>query len=222
MTVRDNRVGYNKPSIPPKVTATCNLLNHTPIYSTSHFASIVDYHHLSSQRMSTKGSPPKTANMAPPGGLLASEERDDDNSESSDNSLRTAPGKDSQLGEHTNQCHPPQAYGYPLAQQPFPGTPQFYRHSPFNMTPSSQQTTSARQGFPTYGPQCPRYDVHQGGYCGSQMFPPSADSRIRAVNSRCTEGAFGTAGRQSSPSADIFQLSSSIWTSFRHTWQTAN
>jgi len=40
------------------------------------------------------------------------------------------------------------------------------------MTHSSQPTTSASQGYPGYGPQWQGYDLHQGGYIGSQMFPP--------------------------------------------------
>jgi len=41
----DNRIGYKKPFIPLKVTATCNILNHTPIDSISNLASIVIYHY---------------------------------------------------------------------------------------------------------------------------------------------------------------------------------
>ena len=44
-TFRDNRMGYKKPVIPPKVTATCNILNNTQIDSISLLASIVVYHH---------------------------------------------------------------------------------------------------------------------------------------------------------------------------------
>jgi len=40
------------------------------------------------------------------------------------------------------------------------------------MTHSSQPTTSASQGYPCYGPPWQGYDLHQGGYSGSQMFPP--------------------------------------------------
>ena len=40
------------------------------------------------------------------------------------------------------------------------------------MTHSSQPTRSARQGYPSYGPPWQGYDLHQGGYCRSQMFPP--------------------------------------------------
>jgi len=40
------------------------------------------------------------------------------------------------------------------------------------MTCSSQPTTSTSQGYPNYGPQWQGYDLHRGGYGGSQMFPP--------------------------------------------------
>jgi hypothetical protein len=40
------------------------------------------------------------------------------------------------------------------------------------MTHSSQPTTSASQGYPGYGPPWQGYDLHQGAYGGSQMFPP--------------------------------------------------
>jgi hypothetical protein len=36
------------PFIPLKVTATCNILNHTPIDAISHLASRVVYHYLGS------------------------------------------------------------------------------------------------------------------------------------------------------------------------------
>jgi len=54
-------MGYKKPFIPLKVTATCNILNYTLIYSVSLLASIVVYHHLCSQNMLMNRSPPKTA-----------------------------------------------------------------------------------------------------------------------------------------------------------------
>jgi len=165
-------MGYKKRFIPPKVTATCNILNHTLIYSISLLASIVVYHHLCSQTVSTNGSPPKTGNMARPGGLFGTQQRREDNSESSENSSHTATGKDSPFGKQTYQYQPPHGYGYPLSQQPFPGAPQFYQHSPFNMTYSSHPTTSARQGYQHYGPPWQEYNLHQGGYGGSQMFPP--------------------------------------------------
>ena len=76
---------YKMPFLLPKVTATCNILNHTAIYSASHCAFIVVYHRLCSPTMSTKGSPPKTAYMAPPGGQFGSQQCRDDNSESPDN-----------------------------------------------------------------------------------------------------------------------------------------
>jgi len=163
---------YKKPFIPPMVTAPCNILNHTLIYSISLLASIVVYHHLCSQNMSTNGSPPKTAIMAHPGGLFGTQQLLQDNSESSENSSPTATGKDSPFGKQTNQYQPPHGYGYLPSQQPFPGAPQFYQHSPFNMTHSSQPTTSARQGYQSYGPPWQGYDLHQGGYDESHMFPP--------------------------------------------------
>ena len=45
-TVRDNEIGYKPPFIPLMVAATCNILNHTPIYSITYFACIVVYHFL--------------------------------------------------------------------------------------------------------------------------------------------------------------------------------
>jgi len=121
--------------------------------------------------MSTKRSPPKTVNIAPPGVLFCSQQHDDDNSESPDKSSRHAIRKDSQFGNHTNQ-YPPQGYVYPPSQRPFPGALQFYHQSPFNMTHSSRPTSSASQQYPSYGPPWQGYDLHQGGYGGSQMFPP--------------------------------------------------
>jgi hypothetical protein len=122
--------------------------------------------------MSTKGSPPKTVNMAPPGCLFGLQQCCDNNSESPDKSSQPATRKDSQVGIHTKQYHRPQGYGYPLSQQRFPGAPQFYHQSPFNMTHSSQPTSSTSQGYPGYGPPWQGYDLHQGGYDGSQMIPP--------------------------------------------------
>jgi len=148
----DNRMGYKTPFIPPKVTATCNILNDTLIYSISLLAAIVVYKYLGSQNMSTNGSPPKTANMARPVGPFGMQQRPEDSSESSDNSSGTATGKDSPFGTQSNQCHLPHGYGYLPSQQPFPGTLQFYQQSPFNLTHSSQPTTSASQEYPSYGP----------------------------------------------------------------------
>jgi len=122
--------------------------------------------------MSTKGSPPKIMNMGPPGSLFGSQQRGDDSSKSPHKSSRHATRKDSQFGIHTNQYHPPQGYGYPPSQQLFQGAPQFYHQSSLNMTHSSQPTSSAIQAHPSYGPPWQGYDLHQGGYGGSQMFPP--------------------------------------------------
>jgi len=110
--------------------------------------------------------------MAPPGGLFGSEQHGDANSESLDTSSRHATRKDSQLGKHSSQYHPPQGYGYPPPQQPSPGAPQFYHQFPFNMTHSLQPTSSASQQYRSYGPLWQGFDLHQGGYGGYQMFPP--------------------------------------------------
>jgi len=158
--------------IPPKVTSTCNILNHTPIDCISHLALIVFYYHLCSRRMLKNGSPSMGANMAPQGGLFRTQQRRDDNSESSDTSSQTATDKDNQLGKHMNQYNLAHGYSYLPLQQPLPGAPQFYQHSPFNMTPSSQPTTIASQGFPNYGPRWECNDLHQGDYGGSQMVSP--------------------------------------------------
>jgi len=171
-TDHDNTMEYAKPFIPLKVTATCNILNHTPNNSISHLPCIVVYHNLCSQNMSTNGSPLKAVNMAPPNGLFGNDQRHEDNSESSENCSGTATGKECRFGTYTNQYHLPHGYGCLSSQQPFPGAPQFYRHSPFNMTHSLQQTTSANQGFPSYRPQWQGYNLHQGGDGRSQMFPP--------------------------------------------------
>jgi len=78
-TDRDNRMGYKKPFIPPKVTATCNKLNHTLIYSISRLASIVVCHHRGSQNMTTNESLQMIANMARPAGLFGTQRRRGDN-----------------------------------------------------------------------------------------------------------------------------------------------
>jgi len=59
----------------------------------------------------------------------------------------------------------------PPSQSTSPGAPQFYHHAPFNMTPSSQLSTGATQGYLSYGPLWQAYDFPQGGYGGTQMFP---------------------------------------------------
>jgi hypothetical protein len=137
--------------------------------------------------MSKTGSPPKTVNMAPPGDLFDLQQCGDDNSESPDKSSRHATRKDGQFGIYSNQYHLLQGYGYPPSQQPFPCTTQFHHQSPFNMTHSSQPASSTSQGYPSYGPPWQVYDLHQGGYDGSQMFPllrfpgqgPSSPSALR-------------------------------------------
>jgi hypothetical protein len=106
--------------------------------------------------------------MTPPGCLFGLQQRSDNNSKSPDKSSQHATHKDSQFGIHTNQYHPPQGYGYPPSQQPFPGASQFHQQPPFNMTHSSQHTSSTSQEYACYGPPWQGYDLHQGGYGGSQ------------------------------------------------------
>jgi len=72
-TDRDDRMGYKMTSILPKDTATCNILNHTPIYSISLLVSIILDHYYCSQNKLTNGSPPITANIASQGGLFHSQ-----------------------------------------------------------------------------------------------------------------------------------------------------
>jgi len=94
-----NTMGYKIPFIPPKVTATCNILNHTVIYSVSLLASIVVYLHLCSQNMSMNRHPVKAANMARPRRVFGTEQCHKVNSESSENSSQSRTGKDSRFGE---------------------------------------------------------------------------------------------------------------------------
>ena len=165
-------MGYKKPFLPPKVTATCNILNHTLIYSTSHRASIIVYHQLCSQTMSTKESPPKTVIMAPLRGLFGLKNCRDDYSESPDNGTQPATCKHNRSGQHAIQYQPLHGSGYSPSQPPFPGSPQFYHHSPFNMKHnSSQPTTSVSQQYPRYAPLWQGFDLPQGGSGKSQMFP---------------------------------------------------
>jgi len=125
-----------------------------------------------SHSMSTYRSPPKTSNMAPPGGLFASQQHPDDNVGASDNHAGNTPNKDTQFGQPTNQFPPPPGYSYPPLQPPFLGAPQFYHHAPFNMSPSSQPSTGATQGYASYGPPWQGYDFPQGSYGGPHMFHP--------------------------------------------------
>jgi len=117
-------------------------------------------------------SPPKTTNMAPTGGLFATEQRPEDNVGAWDNNIGNMPSKDTQFRQPPNQCHPPPGYSYPPSQSPFPGAPQIYHPAPFNMTPSSQTSSGATKGCPSYGPSWQACDFPQGGHGGPQMFPP--------------------------------------------------
>jgi len=123
--------------------------------------------------MSTNGSPPKTTSMAPPGGLFGSQQRPEDNVGAFDNNAGNTLSKDTQFGQPPNQIQPPPGYSYPPSQPPFPGAPQFSHPAPFNMTPSSQPSSGgATQGYQSYGPLWQGYDFPQGGYGGTQVFPP--------------------------------------------------
>jgi len=123
--------------------------------------------------MSTKGSLPKTTNLATTSGLFGSQQRPDDNIGPSDNNERNTPRKETQFGQAANQFHsPPPGYSNPPPQPPFPGTHQFYRRATFNLTPSSQPSSGATQGYSSYGPSWQAYDFPQGRYSGPQMVLP--------------------------------------------------
>ena len=122
--------------------------------------------------MSTNGSPLKTTNMASTGALFGSQQRPEDNVGASDNNGGNTPSKGTQFGQPTDQFQPPQGYCYPPSQPPSSGAPQFNHHAPFNMTPSSQPSTGAAKGYPSYGLSWQAYDFPLGGYGAPQMFPP--------------------------------------------------
>jgi len=143
--------------------------------------------------------------MAPRGGIFGTQEHCQDNLELLQNSSRTATGKDNRFGKQTDQYHLPHGYCYLPSQQPFPGTLQFYQHFPFSMTHSLQPTTSASEGYQSYGPHWQGYHLHHGGWGGSQMFPPAAKSRTMGVISRCTMSASWPTWKHSSQSTNIFQ-----------------
>jgi len=125
-------------------------------------------------------SPLRTMNMVPLGGYFVLQHYLDDNLGSSGNISLTATSKASPFGKHTNRFHLPHGYGCPPSQQPFLGTHQLYDNSPLNMPHSSQPTSSASQGFASCGPQWQGYDLHQGGYDGSKVFPlPSFQDNFR-------------------------------------------
>jgi len=165
-------MGYTKSFIPPKVTVPSNVFNRIRIYCILLFASLVAFHHRRSQIIWMNGSPTQTTNMTCSGGLCGTPQRHKNDSESSGNSSQTSTGKDIQFVNQTNQYHPLHGYGYLSSQQPFPDTPQLYQHFLCNITHNSQPTTCARQWYESYGLQWQGYNLHQGGYGGSQMFPP--------------------------------------------------
>jgi len=121
--------------------------------------------------MYTNGSPLNTANISPLGGWNGMQDSCEHNSQPSESSSRTDTGNNCHFEAQTDQHHPLHGYGYPPSQQPFEGAPEFYQHSHFNITHSLQPTTSASQGYTSYGPQWQRYALHQSGYGGSWMFP---------------------------------------------------
>jgi hypothetical protein len=120
--------------------------------------------------ISTNGSPLKTTNMASPGDLFGLQRRPDDKVGASD--AGNTPNKDTQFRQPTNLFLPPWGCIHPPSQPPFPSAPQFYHHAPFNMTPSSQRSSGATQGYVSYGPPWQGYNFPQGGSGGPEMFPP--------------------------------------------------
>jgi len=77
---------------------------------------------------------------------FASQQHPEDNVETLENHFWFTSSKDSSFGSHTNKLHLLHGYGYPPSQQPIPDAPQFYHCSPFNITPSSQPSTSPSEG----------------------------------------------------------------------------
>jgi hypothetical protein len=128
---------------------------------------------ICSHVMSTSGYPPKTTNMAPPGGLFGSQQQHPaDNVGESDNNAGNTPNKETQFWQPTNRFPTPPGYSFPPSQPPFPGTHQFHPRATFNMTPSSQPSSVATQGYASYRPPGQGYDFPQGSYRRPQMFPP--------------------------------------------------
>jgi len=165
-----NRMGYKNHFIPPKITAICNILKHTPIYSKSHYTCIVVYHHYWSKSMSKNGSPLKRANSAPPDGRFGYQQRLDNYSGSWDNSSFTATGIDNRSGKPNNWCLLPHGSGYLPSLQPFPGATQCLHCFRFSQTQNSfEPTNSTYVDFLWYRPQWPGYTLWHCGLGGSQM-----------------------------------------------------
>jgi hypothetical protein len=139
--------------ITPKVTATFNILDYTLLHSNSPIALILCIlPSMCSHMMSTNGSPQKKTNMAPRGGLFGSQQLPDDTVEGSYNYAGNTASKDTLFRQPTIQIHPSPGYRYQPSQPLFPGTPQFNHPAPLNMTPSSQPSSVATQGYQSYGP----------------------------------------------------------------------
>jgi hypothetical protein len=122
------------PSNPQQVTGTWNILNHTPIGSTSYPASIQVYDRHCSQTMSGNSFPQKTMNLTPPDGKYGLWQCSDEISGPLINRLLTTTGRVSWSGKHVNEYHPQHGYGYCPCQQPCPGVPLIYHHSPLILT----------------------------------------------------------------------------------------
>jgi len=127
---------------------------------------------LCSHTMLMNGSPLKTNILPLTGRLFGLQQCPDDNGNASDIESWNKPSRDTEFRQPTNQSHPPLGYRYLSRLPPIPGAPQFYHPSPVSMTPSSKPCSAAKQWNPTNGPLWQWYDLHQGGYCGPQMFPP--------------------------------------------------
>jgi len=86
-------MGYQKPFIPPKVTATWNILNDTRMYWTLHRSSIEVYHHLCIQFKLKKEPQPNRPIMVPLDGLFGLRDHHNYNSVSSEYGSQTASGQ---------------------------------------------------------------------------------------------------------------------------------
>jgi len=61
-------------------------------------------------------------------------------------------------------------YHYTSPQHQYPGAPQFYHHSLFNMTTRLQLSVSASEGFQIKGLLWYHYEIPQSGYTASDMY----------------------------------------------------
>jgi len=112
-----NRMQYMIPIVPQNVIGTCNVIKQGSNDPISHLTYIVVYNQPWSLSISTNGSSPLTAIVAPPGSLAGLDRWFEDNSRSLKNTSQTAIGKDHEFGIHINQYHPVHRYGYPSSPQ---------------------------------------------------------------------------------------------------------